>query len=380
MAVFKDKWNGYNSGSWRVSVYYKDWKGEQKRHDKRGFKTKKEAAAYEREFLARNNKDINMGFETFIDIYLGDLKPRLKASTYATKESIIDAHIRPYFKNKSLAEISSTDILQWQNALLGQRDDQGKGYSQTYLRTIHNQLNAVLNHAVKYYDLPKNPCLANKKMGKVKTREMLFWTKDEYLRFAEEMKEKPMSYYAFELLYWTGIRCGELLALTRNDFDLEKKTMRINKTFQVIKGKAMVTSPKTERSNRQIDLPEFLCREMEDYFASLYKIDANSRLFPVTKYYLHHELDRGCKSSGVKRIRIHDLRHSHVSLLIDLRHSSCALLINLGYSPVQIAQRLGHESVTITERYSHLYPSVQQEMAKKLDEAFAKEEETDDGE
>lgn len=178
-----------------------------------------------------------------------------------------------------------------------------------------------------------------------------------------------MSYYAFELLYWTGIRCGELLALTRNDFDLEKKTMRINKTFQVIKGKAMVTSPKTERSNRQIDLPEFLCREMEDYFASLYKMDANSRLFPVTKYYLHHELDRGCKSSGVKRIRIHDLRHS-----------SCALLINLGYSPVQIAQRLGHESVTITERYSHLYPSVQQEMAKKLDEAFAKEEETDDGE
>ena len=369
MAVFKDKWNGYNSGSWRVSVYYKDWKGEQKRHDKRGFKTKKEAAAYEREFLARNNKDINMGFETFIDIYLGDLKPRLKASTYATKESIIDAHIRPYFKNKSLAEISSTDILQRQNALLGQRDDQGKGYSQTYLRTIHNQLNAVFNHAVKYYDLPKNPCLANKKMGKVKTREMLFWTKDEYLRFAEEMKEKPMSYYAFELLYWTGIRCGELLALTRNDFDLEKKTMRINKTFQVIKGKAMVTSPKTERSNRQIDLPEFLCREMEDYFASLYKMDANSRLFPVTKYYLHHELDRGCKSSGVKRIRIHDLRHS-----------SCALLINLGYSPVQIAQRLGHESVTITERYSHLYPSVQQEMAKKLDEAFAKEEETDDGE
>ena len=190
MAVFKDKWNGYNSGSWRVSVYYKDWKGEQKRHDKRGFKTKKEAAAYEREFLARNNKDINMGFETFIDIYLGDLKPRLKASTYATKESIIDAHIRPYLKNKSRAEISSTDILQWQNALLGQRDDQGKGYSQTYLRTIHNQLNAVFNHAVKYYDLPKNPCLANKKMGKVKTREMLFWTKDEYLRFAEEMKEK----------------------------------------------------------------------------------------------------------------------------------------------------------------------------------------------
>ena len=336
MAVYKDKWNGYNNESWRVSVYYKDWKGEQKRHDKRGFKTKKEAVAYEREFLARNNKDINMGFDTFVDIYLGDLKPQIKASTYATKESVIDAHIRPYFKNKSLAEISSTDILQWQNELLSLRDDQGKGYSQTYLRSIQN---------------------------KVKTREMLFWTKDEYLKFAEEMKEKPLSYYAFELLYWTGIRCGELLALTRDDFDLEKKTLRINKTFQTIKGKEMVTSPKTEKSNRRIDLPEFLCREMEDYFASLYKVDGKSRLFPVTKYYMHHELDRGCRKAGVKRIRIHDLRHS-----------SCALLINLGYSPVQIAQRLGHESVTVTERYSHLYPSVQQEMAKKLDEAFSGEE------
>jgi len=363
MAVYKDKWNGYNNESWRVSVYYKDWKGEQKRHDKRGFKTKKEAVAYEREFLARNNKDINMGFDTFVDIYLGDLKPQIKASTYATKESVIDAHIRPYFKNKSLAEITSTDILQWQNALLSLRDDQGKGYSQTYLRSIQNQLNAIFNHAVKYYDLAKNPCLSNKKMGKVKTREMLFWTKEEYLKFAEEMKEKPLSYYAFELLYWTGIRCGELLALTRDDFDLEKKTLRINKTFQTVKGKEMVTSPKTEKSNRRIDLPEFLCREMEDYFASLYKMDGESRLFPVTKHYMHHELDRGCKSAGVKRIRIHDLRHS-----------SCALLINLGYSPVQIAQRLGHESVTVTERYSHLYPSVQQEMAKKLDEAFSGEE------
>ena len=104
MAVYKDKWNGYNNESWRVSVYYKDWKGEQKRHDKRGFKTKKEAVAYEREFLARNNKDINMGFDTFVDIYLGDLKPQIKASTYATKESVIDAHIRLIYRYSAVAK------------------------------------------------------------------------------------------------------------------------------------------------------------------------------------------------------------------------------------------------------------------------------------
>ncbi len=205
-------------------------------------------------------------------------------------------------------------------------------------------------------------------MGKAKAGEMLFWTKEEYMAFAEKIKDKPISYYAFQLLYWTGIRCGELLALSKADFDLKKRTMRINKTYQVIRGREMITPPKSEKSNRTIDLPEFLCDEMQDFFDSLYKMDDGSRLFEVTKSFLHHEMERGVKAAGVKRIRIHDLRHS-----------SCALLINLGYSPVQIAERLGHESVTITERYAHLYPSVQQKMATSLDEAFRSGKEEADG-
>ena len=242
------------------------------------------------------------------------------------------------------------------------RDADGKGYSPTYLRTINNQLTAIFNHAVKYYDLPKNPCYAFKKMGKKNNKEMLFWTKEEYMKFSEVIKDKPLSYYAFQVLYWTGIRCGELLALTRKDFDLEKRTLRINKTYQIVNGEEMVTSPKTEKSNRTIELPRFLCDEMQDYFDSLYGLDDKSRVFPVTKHYLHHEMERGSKKAGVKKIRIHDLRHS-----------SCALLIHLGYSPVQIAERLGHQSAAITERYAHLYPSVQKEMANKLDDEFSGE-------
>ncbi len=361
MAVYKDKWNGYKGQTWRVACYYTDWQGKRRKHDKRGFATKKEAQEYEREFLASRTKDINMSFDAFLDMYMRDVKPQMKLNSYSTKENIINTHIRPYFKNKSLSEISATDVLQWQNELLGKRDDQGKGYSMTYLRTIQNHLTAIFNHAVKYYDLPKNPCSVNKKMGKAKAKEMLFWTKEEYLKFSEVMKDKPISYYAFQILYWTGVRCGELLALTRKDFDLENKKMTVDESLQVIKGEIVVTTPKTEKSNRVIDLPEFLCDEIEDYIESLYKVEEDTRLFPITKSFLHHELDRGCKASGVKRIRLHDLRHS-----------SCALLINLGYSPVQIGERLGHESVAITERYSHLYPSVQKEMADKLNEAFGK--------
>ena len=203
-------------------------------------------------------------------------------------------------------------------------------------------------------------------MGKAKAKEMQFWTKEEYLKFSRAIMDKPISYYAFQILYWTGIRCGELLALTKADFDLENRKLKISKTYQVVKGEEMITSPKTEKSNRTIELPEFLCEEMQDYFDSLYKIGDNSRIFEVTKSYLHHEMDRGSKAANIKRIRIHDLRHS-----------SCALLINLGYSPVEIAERMGHESVTITDRYAHLYPSVQRDMANRLDEAFKEGEEDD---
>lgn len=193
-------------------------------------------------------------------------------------------------------------------------------------------------------------------MGKKKNREMLFWTKEEYLKFADAMMDKPMSYYAFEMLYWTGIREGELLALTSADFDFEKRTVTINKSFQHLNGRDIITSSKTEKSNRTIQLPKFLCDEMQDYLKMLYDVGLEDRVFPITKSYLHREMDRGAKEAGVKRIRIHDIRHSHVSLLIDM-----------GFSATAIADRVGHESIDITYNYAHLFPSKQAEMADKLD-------------
>ena len=103
-------------------------------------------------------------------------------------------------------------------------------------------------------------------------------------------------------------------------------------------------------------MPEFLCEEMQDYLKSLYGIEPDERIFPITKNYLHREMDRGSAHAGVKRIRIHDLRHSHVSLLIEM-----------GFSAVAIADRVGHESIDITFNYAHLFPSRQTEMADKLD-------------
>lgn len=196
-------------GTWKVYIRYKDWQGLGQIHTKRGFATKREALEYEREFLLKKAKDVNMGFSQFVEVYMEDMKPRLKLNTFLTKRHIMDTKIIPYFEKKSLAEITATDIIQWQNQLLSMRDENEMPYSQTYLRTIQNQLSAIFNHACRFYGLTANPSKQAGKMGKAKGKEMLFWTKEEYLKFAEVMKEKPISYYAFEILYWTGIREGD---------------------------------------------------------------------------------------------------------------------------------------------------------------------------
>lgn len=167
--------------------------------------------------------------------------------------------------------------------------------------------------------------------------------------------DKPVSFYAFEMLYWCGIREGELLALTPADFDFEKQTVSITKSYQRIKGQDIITDPKTAKSNRVVKMPDFLSQEIQDFISQLYGIGEHDRMFMITKSYLHHEMDRGAKESGVKRIRIHDLRHSHISLLIEM-----------GFSAVAIADRVGHESIDITYRYAHLFPSTQNEMADKV--------------
>ena len=147
------------------------------------------------------------------------------------------------------------------------------------------------------------------------------------------------------------------MALTAADFDFEKETVRINKSYQRLHGEDVITTPKTKKSNRIIKMPKFLCEEMQEYLQMLYGLKKKERIFTVTKSYIHHEMDRGAKAAGVKRIRIHDLRHSHISLLIDM-----------GFSAVAIADRVGHESIDITYQYVHLFPSTQAEMADKLDD------------
>jgi integrase len=184
-------------------------------------------------------------------------------------------------------------------------------------------------------------------------------TIEQQQAFMDTIRTFPEYYHWYPLfatLLGTGMRIGELLALTPADFDFTTHTLRINKSYQRLNREDVITPPKTFKSNRFIKMPQFICNEMQDYLKMLYEPKEDERIFTISKSYLHHEMNRGSKVSGVKRIRVHDLRHSHVSLLI-----------NMGFTVLAIADRMGHESIDITYRYAHLFPSEQTQMAEQLD-------------
>ena len=201
-----------------------------------------------------------MKFEDFVEMYFDDISPKLKLNTLMTKKTVISKKITPYFKGKPMNEIKACDIVKWQNEMMEFVNEKGKPYSKKSLQGMQSQLSAIFNHAVRLYELDKNPVrIAGPIGGESEVKEMQIWTTEEYKKFSEAISDKPQAFYAFEVLYWTGIRLGELLALTVSDFDFKKQTMRIDKSLQNIKGKVYVTTPKTVMSNRTVKIPEFLC-------------------------------------------------------------------------------------------------------------------------
>ena len=207
------------------------------------------------------------------------------------------------------------------------------------------------------YDLSNNPCKKVKRMGKDASKSLNFWTIDEYETFLETMDKSDHYYLMFEILFWTGIREGEMLALTKSDFDFDNCKLHIKKTFYRIDGKDLITTPKTPESIRTIDIPEFLRDAVKEFCDKKYGFPDDERLFPICARAVQNKLKRQIAKAGVKDIRVHDLRHSHV-----------AYLINQGIEIILIKERLGHRDIKITiNTYGHLYPNEQKKVAMLLD-------------
>ncbi len=341
---------------WYAAFNYTDWTGKKRHTCKRGFKTQREAKEYERSFMDQQNSTSDILFSSLVENYLEDMGHRLKPTTMENKRFIIEGKLLPYFGRLKVRDIDTIKIRKWQNELLSHRDGDGKPFSQTYLKTVNNQLSAVMNYAVAHYRLSSNPCRAAGSMGKSKADEMNIWTQAQYEQFSGAVQKSAMK-LAFDMLFYTGMRCGELLALTPADI-LPSKRVDINKNYAKVRGEELFLEPKTPKAKRCISLPDFLYDDIHEYISKLYGIKKSDRIFHLTKSALGKELKQASKRAGLQPIRVHDLRHSHASMLIEL-----------GFTPLEIADRLGHESVKTTlDTYSHLYPDKDQKLAERLNQ------------
>lgn len=355
MPVYKDK----DRGTWYAAFYYKDYSGKSKHKVKRGFSTKREASEFERKFLEQDSHKTDISFEALTEAYLKDISTRIKPTTLNTKTSIIDNYLIPAFGDRILTDIDIIDIRRWQSDMMKFRFSDGRPFSQTYLNTLQAQLSAIFNYAQKVYGLTYNPVKLAGTMGKSRAEEMNFWTLEEFEQ-AMSVENKPHMKLAFETMFWTGMRVGELLALTPADI-LPPGKIKVCKNFQVVDGQKLIMTPKTPRSKREISIPSSLYEALKSYIKTLGKyLKDDDRLFFFTKQALEHEMTRISEKSGVKKIRIHDLRHSHA-----------ALCRYLGIPIDVLSRRLGHESIKTTiDTYGHLYSDSGQKVADKLEAAL----------
>lgn len=345
MPVFKDE----ARNTFYVKTYYTDYTGARKQKMKRGFKLQREAKEWERAFLEKQQGTPDMTFQSLYDLYIEDMSHRLRENSVSGKKNVFKNRILPYFKDKPINQITPKDIRDWQNIQIS------AGYSDAYLDRIQNMMTTIFNYAVNYYNLPANPCNKAGHMGK-RTRSMQFWTLEQYSSFIP-LVDNPSAHTAIQVLFYSGMRFGELLALTPADIDFAAGTISITKSYQHRAGGGLVTPPKTSNGIRTVTMPAAVMNELEGYIAKLYHIEPDERIFLFTKSLIRGTMQRCSEAACIPMIRIHDLRHSHVSLLIDL-----------GFSPHLIAERIGDTVQMVNNTYGHLYPTKHREVADKLNQ------------
>lgn len=337
------------NGTYTVQCRVTDWTGKTVHKKKRGFQRKKDAKHWESQMLSQGNQ-ISLTMSEFSEVHFEDKKSELKVRTIDHKRDILNKHILLYFGERKMSEIKAADLIQWQNCI------SSMDYKPTYLNDIQKHLSALFTHACKVYDLPENHCKKIGRMGKSEADKLEFWTIDEYNIFISQLISGTQYFVLFETLFWTGIRCGEALALTKVDIDTVNYQIRINKTYYRKRGEDIITAPKTAQSIRTIEVPEFLIEELQEYMSKLYGLQEDDRIFPIVAEAVQHKLKNEIKKGDLKKIRVHDFRHSHV-----------AYLINQGVEPLIIKERLGHKDIRITlNTYGHLYPTKQRKLADML--------------
>ena len=352
MSVYKDE----NTGAWFCIFRYKDFSGKTIQKKKKGFRTKREAKDYEVEFQRKVSGKSDMLFESLVELYLADCKVHHRPNVYRIEEIHIGHIILPYFGKLHVKDITAATVRSWQNDILI------PNYKYASIKTYNGHLTGIFNYGMRYCGLAENPVM---KAGPLRYPEMndktpiRFWTREQFEYFLSFVK-KPSLRLAFETLFWTGMRNGELMGLRICDIDLEHKEIHIvqNRVRIAAAGcPEVIQAPKTRSSRRMVGITDKLAEEFKAYLDSLYKPEPTDLIFQTKASSLTILFNRYQKLRNITpHIRLHDLRHSHASMLI-----------NLGVSPKAVADRLGHANESMVMKiYGHLYPEKRNEIVDKL--------------
>lgn len=333
---------------------YVDWTGKTRWTTKRGFDGKKKAAKYEREFKRSNNESSNITLSELMKAYLADCKIRIRESTYINKKMALDKYVEPYLGDTKLLDLSPAKMRKWQSMILSAKKKDDSTIQKSTANFVQRHFTAMLNFAVKYYNLPKNPLTIIGGIGAGST-SMDFWEESEFISAMEYVKTEEYR-SMFYLLFFSGMRVGELKALDLTDFDFESNKISINKSYSPISLK--ITEPKTPNSIRTIVMPAAVMKIVKEYTDSMPFIP--SPLFPKTNRTLGNQIKNMADKAEVKRIRVHDLRHSHVSYLI---HHNIPI--------TAISKRVGHKNPYVTLKiYSHMYTESDNDISQIMDKTM----------
>lgn len=360
----KDKTKMVKKITYKCEGSYVDINGDSHRYHKRGFDTSTEAKEWERTFLLQAVGKVtnSLSFKELYEIFKETKRGKIKDRSFNDMEYLAKSLILPKMGDIKIKNITPKTIEDYQNYILS-IEKNGKKYSNRYLESIQSQFKAVLRYGINAGYITDNRLITfsiAKRAGEIK-KEMGFYTPQEFMRFISVVDS--VEYYAlYNVLYWCGTRLGETLALSWRDIDMDKRVIKISKSYS--KHTHQTTSPKTDNSYRDVLIPEMCFNALERLKAAesaIIGFNEDSLVFYMDKHLDENAIrinkNKWCKQAGVKQIRIHDFRHSHVSLLI-----------NMGFSAFDIAKRLGHTVEMVNETYGHWFNEAQQTMLAKLDE------------
>lgn len=344
MAIYKEKNKkkySKDGRSWYFRTYYNDLNGNRKQKTSKMFLTKAEAQDAERTFLMNYEKQKDLDFESLTLIYLKEYKKKNKEETYENTKNRITKHILPVFKKTMVSKISIIQFEEMKNNI-----------SKLNIKTQNSVITyfkSILRTGIEIYDL--NIPIFNKiktiQCGVTPPKEYQVWNLDEYKQFINQVDDLEYK-TLFSLLYFAGLRIGELQALKWKDYN--NKIIDINKSYNK-SGK--ITTPKTSNSYRKVDIPNNVIKLLDDLYIQKSKIYGfNNEMFifgdivPLSRTTITRKKESYIKKANVKRITIHEFRHSHVTLLR-----------SMNYTIKQVATRIGDTETTVIETYSHLFES-----------------------